>query len=310
MAKPVDAIPATLIIIRMKIPSEQAVHEIYVFDIDNTLTPPRERITRDMVEVLGGLPMPFHVNAGSDLNLVRDQLLEPMHEHGYRGTFDGFLCNGTLRYRCTFAATLEVVLIRDFSMREALGEDGWRGLLQTLEALLQSPEFRLPDDVPIVGEHFNDRGAMLNVSPAGRPRQAALTDAARLSRERFVELDHATSYRQRFLEALNTRLDAIPNGHLVEACLGGNTSFDIGVRGNDKGLAIRTLIDEGAEKIVYFGDALFPGGNDEAVMRVVDAWPRDCPIELQPVDGYGQTIREIRRRLAKSGQSPFSTPLS
>ncbi len=273
---------------------------LFVFDIDNTLTPPRERITAEMTTVLAQLPYTFHVNAGSDLNLVQDQLFEPMHAHGYRGEFDGFLCNGTLRYRCRFADAGEgpdIELIRDFAMRDVLGEDGWDALMNVLEQLLASDEFRLPPGVPICGPHFNDRGAMLNVSPAGRPMAAELTDEARRSREMFVKHDRATGYRERFLEQLDKRLDSVPNGDLVDACLGGNTSFDIGIRGNDKGLAIRTLLEEGAGRIVYFGDALFPGGNDEAVMKYVAANP-GCPVETVQVDGYRQTIEEVRRRVA------------
>ena len=59
-----------------------------VFDIDNTLTPPREPLDKDMAERLSALGRPFALAAGSDRELLMSQFFEPLHAHGYRGEFD------------------------------------------------------------------------------------------------------------------------------------------------------------------------------------------------------------------------------
>ncbi|HWO13709.1 MAG TPA: hypothetical protein VNN80_29605, partial [Polyangiaceae bacterium] len=87
-----------------------------VFDIDNTLTPPREALDRDMAERLGALGPPFALAAGSDLALLMSQFFEPLHAYGYRGEFDAFICNGASRYRCRSGADLSVTPVDEFSM--------------------------------------------------------------------------------------------------------------------------------------------------------------------------------------------------
>lgn len=59
----------------------------------------------------------------------------------------------------------------------------------------------------------------------------------------------------------------------VEARIGGTTTLDYFRKGRDKGFNVRRLIElQGWDKdeSVYIGDALFPGGNDEAVIGVID----------------------------------------
>ena len=262
-----------------------------VFDIDNTLTPPREALDRDMAERLSRLARPFALAAGSDLGLLMSQFFEPLHAYGYRGEFDAFICNGASRYRCRCADRLSVTPVDEFSLAEHLGASRFAVLTGLLEQLLDSPAFALAADVPVVGPRLIDRQAMINIAPSGRQR-GALSAEARASRDRFVAFDQRTGYRERLLGVLRAELDRALPGNDLLLTLGGQTSFDLVVRGRDKSFAVRTLLDEGAEHVTYVGDALFPGGNDAAVSDFVAAWPGgNCPVDVIQVSDHHHTAR-------------------
>lgn len=58
----------------------------------------------------------------------------------------------------------------------------------------------------------------------------------------------------------------------VDVYIGGTTCFDYNLKGSDKGLNIKRLMEEKSwdrERAIYFGDALVPGGNDETVIGVI-----------------------------------------
>lgn len=63
------------------------------------------------------------------------------------------------------------------------------------------------------------------------------------------------------------------NSETVEVVIGGTTCFDYIRKGLDKGHNVTRLIQEKKwqkEECVYVGDALYPGGNDEKVLGVID----------------------------------------
>lgn len=265
-----------------------------VFDIDNTLTPPRKPLEKTMAEVLTALPVTFTLAAGSDLDIVRGQFFEPLAGFGFRGSFDAFLCNGATHYRFESDGSAKVSLVDEFRFREHLGESAYDRLMRMLQGVLDEPAFRLPATVPVVGERIIDRSSMVNFAPAGRPRGANLSEAARESREAFVAFDTATRFRAKLLDHLKQRFSEFTGLDLV-VTLGGQTSFDIVVKGHDKSAAVRHLIRSGVGDITYFGDALFEGGNDGAVLDLIREWPSEpCPVRAIPVEGPGETIARLR----------------
>jgi hypothetical protein len=260
-----------------------------VFDIDNTLTPPREALGEDMARRLGQLKWPFALAAGSDRELLMSQFFEPLHGYGYRGEFDAFLCNGASRFRCSVGQELKVVGTDEFSLRAHLGDVAFAALKELLGELLMDRRFALPASLDVLGERIVDRGAMINLAPSGRLK-GALSGAERQSRDRFVTFDLETSYRARFLPVLRETIDSRLPGNDLQLTLGGQTSFDIVVRGRDKSFAVRSLLNEGMNRVTYVGDALFPGGNDAAVRDFVTAWPGgNCPVEVIQVNDHRET---------------------
>lgn len=261
-----------------------------VFDIDNTLTPPRRPLEYDMARALLDLQVPFFLSAGGDLRLAYEQFIEPLHGFGFRGTFDAFLCNGPTRYQCELLEQTSVKLLRHFSMQEYLGEERFGEFLRVIAVALDMDEFRLPPPMRVIGDRIVDRVSMINVAPIGRPGER-LTEEMYANRNAFKEYDEHTGYRRRFLAHLRRELaDFCAIG--MHISLGGETSFDIVIQGNDKSFPLRSLLQEGYERIWYVGDALFEGGNDEAVLKFIEQWPdrHACPVEAISVNTWRDTV--------------------
>jgi phosphomannomutase len=265
-----------------------------VFDVDNTLTPPRKTLRVEMADALKALTQHFVLAAGSDLPLVEGQFLQPLHDFGYRGELDAFLCNGASRYRCVFGDQLTTKCIDEFSLVAHLGDSGFRQLNELLQRAIAAPEFLLPETVEIAGAQVIDRGSMLNLAPSGRP-PGALSELAQRSREAFVRFDKETGYRRRLFVWLRNEIDRVLPGNDLTISFGGETSFDIVVRGREKTYPVRCLLKEGYEHVTYVGDALFPGGNDAAVAEYAAAWTDGpCPVRAVQVENWEQTLALLR----------------
>lgn len=79
----------------------------------------------------------------------------------------------------------------------------------------------------------------------------------------------------------------------LEVKIGGTTCFDYFQKGKHKGYNIARLIkhmDWDKNECIYFGDALFPGGNDETVIGVIDT---------VPVENHLHTYRVLKEHFVK-----------
>lgn len=273
------------------------VNTAVLLDIDGTITPPRQPVEAEMVRFLSGLAVPFHVAAGSHLPLLRGQFFHPLYNHGFRGAFDAFVSNGAVHYRADYNAGPDLELISEFDIRAYLGETDYAFLMDVLAHTFDLPEFQTRLPLEIAGERIVYRGSMVNCSPIGRPLRE-LAEAQR-NRAMFVEFDRATHYRARVMSYLRVRLARLIAERRLTIALGGQTSFDIGVVGEDKTKAVRTLISSGAQRVVFFGDALFAGGNDEPVGILAKNWPTDSAARVEAIQV--ESWRDTMARLAEMG---------
>lgn len=267
-----------------------------IFDIDNTLTPPRQPLTEPMARILDQLLVPFHVAAGSHLELLRGQFFEPLYAYGFRKQFDAFISLGGVHYRCDYSKGLGMEVISSFDIREHLGAEDYGRLMSVLEETLALPEFRLPATVRVIGETITCRGSMVNFCPAGRARDE--TAEYRANRDAFVRFDTTEGYRERMMGRLLSELAALVEERKLRVVLGGQTSFDISIEGRDKTSAVRRLLADGYERLVFMGDALFEGGNDAPIRHFVENWSGagPCPVEAVQVESYHDTIRRMVER--------------
>lgn len=260
------------------------------FDIDNTLTPPRQPINKTMADVLKRLRFPFSVAAGSHLSLLKNQFFKPLYDFGFRKQFDAFLSNGAMQYHCDYSNSMSIKLVSEFNIGNHLGETDYKCLLKVLTATLKKDKFQLPLNLKILDGRIVNRVSMINMCPIGRMEQED-SDAKR-NRENFVEFDRTTGYRENILIHLNRKLSALINQKQLKITLGGQTSFDIGIVGQDKTKPVRTLLKDGFERVIFIGDALFEDGNDAAIIDFIKSWPSDsrCPVEAIQVSSWRETI--------------------
>lgn len=98
---------------------------------------------------------------------------------------------------------------------------------------------------------------MVNFSIPGR-------GAEQEYRKAYVEWDKSTSERKRFQDKISNKFPDI------EVLIGGETGLDIYPMGKGKEQVIDFLNDVEDEKTYFFGDQIFPGGNDYKIAMRAD----------------------------------------
>jgi len=107
-------------------------------------------------------------------------------------------------------------------------------------------------DLPIKrGTFVEFRNGMVNISPIGR-------NATIQERHEFEAYDKQHGIRAAFVNVLKAKF---PDYGLTYS-IGGQISFDVFPNGWDKTYALRHVEDEQFEKIYFFGDKTYQGGND------------------------------------------------
>ena len=123
-------------------------------------------------------------------------------------------------------------------------------------------------------DQLQDRGSQITLSAIGRKAPT----------ERKREFDPDGKKRLAWIAFLKQHLDE----KKYELKIGGTTSIDITRKGLDKEWGIRTFLQHqglSASDALFFGDKIFPGGNDYAASRIVD-----CVAVRNPAD----TLRKLR----------------
>jgi phosphomannomutase len=269
--------------------------EALVMDIDGTLTPPREQLKKEMADALSKLRVPFFVAAGSDLPLVKDQFFDPLQKFHYRGSIEAFLSNGASHYRCNYSQGYSITVVKEFNIEKHLGVRRYKTFLSVLKDTLNEKRFRLPRSIKVSGKRIIERGPMVNLAPIGRPHYANLTNADLKNRKKFVDFDRAHHYRSSIIAHLETELEDIVKEKNLKILYGGQTSFDIIIKGMDKTHPLNILLQRGFKRIIFIGDALFEGGNDSVIMEFIKEWngPRPCPVVAIKVDDWQNTIYQL-----------------
>jgi hydroxymethylpyrimidine pyrophosphatase-like HAD family hydrolase len=284
------------LIMESNLMSKHTPAEALVMDIDGTLTPPRERMRREMADALSNLTVDFFLAAGSDLPLVKDQFFDQLEKFKYTGAIEAFLNNGTAQYRCDYSKGYSINAMRTFDIKKHLGAKDYSRVLLVLKNALKKKEFALPASIKVTGEQIIERGSMVNFAPIGRPGRVQLTKTDLSNRGNFVDFDRAKNYRAGVLKYLETELADLTKVKKLKFMFGGQTSFDIVIKGMDKTNPIKILLKRGYGRIVFLGDALFKGGNDSVVMDFINEWdgPKPCPVVAIKVESWRNTIDQFR----------------
>ncbi|XP_039100255.1 phosphomannomutase 2 isoform X2 [Hyaena hyaena] len=204
-----------------------------LFDVDGTLTAPRQKITKEMDDFLQNLRRKIKIGVvgGSDFEKVQEQLGSDVVEK-YDYVFPE---NGLVAYK-------DGKLLCKQNIQGHLGE----ALIQDLinYCLSYIAKIKLPKKR---GTFIEFRNGMLNVSPIGR-------SCSQEERIEFHELDKKENIRQKFVADLQKEF----SGKGITFSIGGQISIDVFPDGWDKRYCLGHVEKDGYKTIYFFGDKTMP----------------------------------------------------
>lgn len=210
-----------------------------LFDVDGTLTKPRNTIEQSLNEFLIEKIKPLCKLAlvgGSDLK----KIVEQMHGEDCLERFDYVFAENGLIY---FKNGKEV---GRQNIQNYMGEEK----LQTF--INFSLRYLSGIVLPVKrGTFIEFRAGMLNVCPIGR-------SCSQKERDDFEKYDKENKVREKMIVALRKEFPDIG----LTYSIGGQISFDVFPHGWDKTYCLRHLESEGFDEIHFFGDKTEKGGND------------------------------------------------
>lgn len=229
---------------------------LLLFDVDGTLTPPRQGIGDDMDQYLQSLreKMTVGLVGGSDLTKVAQQMLPvafKSREHDAIQTcvqrFDYvFAENGLVAYK-------NGELITKQSLINHLGDEKLQRFINFCLGYMSKLV------LPVKRGNFIEfRNGLINICPVGR-------SCNQTEREQFNAFDQDHKIRQSFIDELEKNFGPNSSDPLgLEFVIGGQISFDAFPKGWDKTFCLK-LVDNSFKEIHFFGDKTDPGGNDHAI---------------------------------------------
>ena len=236
---------------------------ISLFDVDGTLTPPRQPMDEDFIEeFLGwmrGGEKSVCLVTGSDIEKVKEQVPEDILR----------VCKGI------FTCMANQYWVRNKLVYQVSFLPG-RKLLTDLELYLeQESKYQ-----PRTGNHIEVRPGMINFSVVGR-------DATQEQRKAYNQWDEYRKEREDIVEYVT---QAYPH---LEASVGGSISVDIYPIGNDKSQAIKYLYTESPDaNFIFVGDRTEPGGNDYALVAELEEHEDSLWFKVEDWKDTQQLIRE------------------
>lgn len=205
------------------------------FDMDQTIAPARQLILPEMFTLLKDLSQDIIIVSGQDVEKIRWQSDDlPAYVLGQNGNH---------------ALDLERKELWNIPLTEGERAE----IMDHIQALIKLLDHELNEDwTPI-----EDRGAQITFSPIGNTAP--------------VEVKKTYDPDRRKREALMTQVPFASAELVVK--IGGSTSLDYIHKDRHKGTNVQKMIDLmnwNKDECLYFGDGLYPGGNDEAVIGVIE----------------------------------------
>lgn len=231
---------------------------IYIFDIDGTLTPFRSPIVSEFKEWFLNWSKDKRIwfATGSDLEKTLEQLGSEFYSIAERS----YQSNGQEIY--SYGKLIQ----------EAPKFDIGPKCFADLDKFLTESEYPVR-----AGNHFEPRPGALNFSIVGR-------NCSKEQRSDYATYDLQNFERQHIVEVMSEKYPEI------EFALGGEISIDIYPKGSGKGNLIKDLDDN----FTFFGDHMYPGGNDYSVYERAKEVHIADDNTFHNVESYEQTWEILR----------------
>ena len=223
---------------------------IFIFDVDGTLTPSRLPMTKEFQNFFKEWikKNKFYLVTGSDLPKLQEQMC--FYDIEAEGIFT---CCGNQFWKpdpSIVNTSAELIYDNKFEMTNKLKS--------SLEVMLMGSQY--PHRY---GNHIEDRGSMVNFSVVGR-------NCTQEQREKYYEWDKEKGERRKMSIFLKNKFKDL------DAVIGGQISFDIYPKGNDKSQVLNVIEQERLvppSEYIFIGDGIENGGNDYPLAELMDNTP-------------------------------------
>lgn len=245
-------------------------NKFLLFDVDGTLTLPREKIENSMIDSIKLLQKKGYkvgVVGGGTIAHIKDQLENLTYELDYV-----FSENGTN----SFKKNLE--MFHNINIKQIIGEK----LLK--EIINFSLKYMANISLPFKrGTFFELRSGIINICPMGR-------NCTYNERLQFIEYDHKHNILSNFRNELEKKFISTNNN--IVFSIGSSVSIDMFLEQHRKPYCLKFL-DEYIGNIIFFGDKTNKGGNDYEISidsRIKKSFtvlnPKHLESILKSIDNY------------------------
>lgn len=215
--------------------------ELVAFDLDGTLAESKQALKADMAEALSDLLTVAHVAviSGGDWPQFQKQVASQLPARADLSRLWLMPTTGTKLYTHRDGQWSAVYA-------ELFSDEEKAKIVEAFNTSLDATGFQ-PEE--LWGERIEDRGSQITFSALGQqaPIHAKETWDPDFAKRKIIQAD------------LRGRLPGLAIN------MGGATSIDITREGVDKGYGLKKLRDESGialDRMLFIGDAIFPGGND------------------------------------------------
>jgi len=217
-------------------------NHVYIFDVDGTITPSRSEIDKKFLKWFLEFADSHKVYlvTGSDSTKTIEQIGIEL----YRKVEASYNCSGNTKY----VGSVCVFSTKKFELPEVAHKFLVNKLIKSVFDTKS-------------GAHFDARPGLLNFSVIGR-------NATKDQRKKYVKHDVATNERKLISDEFNKLFSDKFN---IVSQIAGETGLDIITIGKDKAQILKDFKYQ--DKITFFGDSIYPGGNDYAIAQAIEYSP-------------------------------------
>jgi phosphomannomutase len=246
-----------------------------IFDMDGTLTEPRQAISQEMMDSLRAVSNSYklYLVTGSDLVKVEEQIPVSFLLEIFEKVF---VCNGTRVYNTSLdeddeSGVMQPELIHKVILTDHYSQSDINYLISRLSGLAAETHTKYK-----TGTFVEWRESQINFSLIGR----GCSDE---QRQDYVLWDRKSNERARTVDLLKKEFQ----GWGLEFSIGGQISIDITRAGWDKTYAFNH-IQESPLECVFFGDKTTAGGNDHEIAKSCKYYHDiESPLDVLPLlSGY------------------------
>ena len=241
--------------------------EIFLFDVDGTLTPPKQKAAPEFLEQFSDwlVDREVYLVSGGSFPRLLDQLgVDVMNKmHGV------FPCMGNACYKNKFDEENAWIKMYENDFIPPVM------LTRKLDSLVAESPYSTK-----TGNHYENRAGMINFSIVGGK-------ASQEQRKKYAAYDAEHKERDKIIKKLRKAYSKI------DFVIGGAVSIDIFPQGNDKSQIIKRYFKPLPRnvKITFVGDRVKPPGNDYALAKAVSKYKNGQTHEVESWEDTAKLLK-------------------